>query len=47
MIDDLGIKDAFASITGQALLQAVLVIVIASAASRAFTCWHLCLCFGC
>src|SRR5680860_759066 len=30
MIDDLGIKGAFASITGQALMHALLVIVIAS-----------------
>ncbi|MGO1462142.1 MAG: mechanosensitive ion channel family protein [Marinobacter sp.] len=30
MMDDLGVKEAFASITGQALLKALLVIVIAS-----------------
>lgn len=30
MMEDLGIKDAFASITGQALLKALLVVVIAS-----------------
>ncbi|MDN6319298.1 MAG: mechanosensitive ion channel family protein [Marinobacter sp.] len=30
MMDDLGVKEAFASITGQALLKAVLVVLIAS-----------------